>query len=77
MIYDGAADEKHQNNDFHCAKLDFLYFWTCQFVKFESKHSFKLRKLQLPKEFQISFVSVYLLLQMTGLSLYVEKVAQS
>ena len=48
MVYDGAADEKHQNNSIHCRKSNFRYFWTCQFVKFESK--LKLRKLQLPKE---------------------------
>ena len=42
--------KKHQNNDFYCTKSNFLYLWTCQFVKFESKRSFKLRKLQLSKE---------------------------
>ena len=50
MVYDWVADEKHQNNDFHFTKSNFLYFWTCRFVKFESKCSFKLCKLQLPKE---------------------------
>ena len=50
MVYDRAADEKHQNNDFYRTKSIILYFWTCQLVKFESKRSFKLRKLPLPKE---------------------------
>ena len=50
MIYDGVASKNHQNSNFHCTKLNFCYFWTCHFVKFERKHSFKLCKLHLPKE---------------------------
>ena len=44
--------KKHQNNNFHCAKLSFHYFWTCHFVKFEGTRSFKLCKFHLPKEIQ-------------------------
>ena len=50
MVYGGAADKTHQKNDFHCTKSNFRYFWTCQFGKFESKRSFKMRKLQLRKK---------------------------
>ena len=82
MVYDEVAGEKHQHNNFHCTKLNFRYFWTCHFVKFESKRSFKLRKLHLLKEYDtckvfLTFVSVDLLHQMTGLSLYVEKLIQT
>ena len=31
-------------------QINFFYFWTSHFVIFESKHSFKLCKLHLPKE---------------------------
>ena len=59
-------------------------FWTCHFVKFERKHIFKLCKLHLLKQILydiskafLAFVSVDLLHQMTGLSLYVEKLIQT
>ena len=50
MVYDRVTGQKDQNNNFHCTKLSFHYFWTCHFVKFESTHSFKLSKFHLPKE---------------------------
>ena len=73
MVYDGVADKKHQNNKIHCKKSNFCYFWACQFVKTESTHLFKLRKSQLPEV----FASVDLFHQMTGHSLYVEKLVRN
>ena len=64
--------------------MSFRYFWTCHFDKFESKRSFKLSKLHLPKEISydmykgfLTLVSVNSLHQMTGLSVYVEKLIQT
>ena len=67
MVYDGAADETHQKNDFHCTESNSLYFWTCQFHKFESKRSFKLRKLQLPKEISNDIFKVFFNVCLCGL----------
>ena len=80
MVYDGAADEKYQNNNIHCMKSNFHYFWTCQFAKIESK--LKLRKLQLPKDISNDIYRVIFNVclcghQMTGLSPYVDKLVQN
>ena len=64
--------------------MEFLLLLDLPFCQFESKRSFKLHKLHLPKEvslnickFFLMFASVDLLHQMTGLSLYAEKLIQS
>ena len=34
-MYEGAVGKKNQNSDFYCTRLNFHYFWTCHFVKFD------------------------------------------